>query len=367
MFATAKERLYKTDTQLKRNLRVSYPVGHDEELVLRTEQDWNKDVQASSVSEDGNTWTFQLEADQPFLYFKPALVRNGELYWSVGSNKLVLMEESDRRVSYPSFFSGERGHFSELIEIPSKILDRVHRIRIYFPPGYEENTQASYLAGFMQDGQNLFFPEEAFMGQEWHVDETTDTLSAMSATEGFVFVGIYSEDRMRDYTRPGYEPYAQSLAQEIVPEIQRLVRISHHRRHNSVWGSSLGGVVSFYSVWQHPDVFGYGVCISSTFSHKDNLIERVLHERQRDVAFYLDSGWPGDNYEVTLGMAMALESRGWRYGHNLFHQVFPNAEHDERAWGMRLHLPLQFLSGAVARASRLRTPVLGDDPWNLRQ
>lgn len=64
-----------------------------------------------------------------------------------------------------------------------------------------------------------------------------------------------------------------------------------------MWGSSLGGVVSFYSVWQHPDIFGAAVCMSSTFSHKDNLIDRVLSEPVRDVAFYLDSGWPGDNFE----------------------------------------------------------------------
>jgi hypothetical protein len=34
------------------------------------------------------------------------------------------------------------------------------------------------------------------------------------------------------------------------------------------------------------------------------------------------------------------------------------AEHDEAAWGMRLHLPMQLLNGAVARASRTHTPVL---------
>jgi hypothetical protein len=60
---------------------------------------------------------------------------------------------------------------------------------------------------------------------------------------------------------------------------------------------------------------------------------------------------------------MSTMSRGWRYGHNLFHLAFPMAEHNEKAWGMRLYLPLQFLNGAVARASRIDTPVLGDDPW----
>ena len=85
-------------------------------------------------------------------------------------------------------------------------------------------------------------------------------------------------------------------------------------------------------------------------------------EPRRDVAFYLDCGWPGDNYEVTMAMAMALVSRGWKYGHNLLHLVFPHAIHNEAAWGMRLHLPMQFLNGAVARAARMGAPILGDKP-----
>jgi len=364
MAIVVKHRLYKTETTMKRTLRVAYPAGRGK-MVLRTEQDWDKEIEPVSVSPDGNTSTFELEADQPFLYFKPCLVQEHEFHWSVGPNKLLLMEEQDTRVLYPCFFSPAQGSFSRLVEVPSRILGRAHRMRIYVPPGYDENTLAYYPVAFMQDGQNLFFPEEAFMGREWQLDETSLTLSAMSAVGDFVFVGIYSEDRMRDYTRPGYEPYARALAEEIVPAAERLLRIGGHRRYRSVWGSSLGGVVSFYSVWQHPEVFGTGVCMSSTFSHQDDLIERVMTEPVRDVGFYLDSGWPGDNYEVTVGMAMALVSRGWRYGHNLFHLAFPLAEHNEASWGMRLHLPLQLLNGAVANASRALVPILGDSPWGV--
>src|SRR5580765_3815941 len=141
MATTTKQRLYKTETKLKRKLRVSYPAGKGR-LVLRTDEDWDKDIEPISVSEDGNTSTFELEADQPFLYFKPCLVREGEVHWAVGANKLLLMEEQDKRISYPCFFSPEQGRFSKMIEIPSRILDRVHKVRVYVPPGYAENTLA---------------------------------------------------------------------------------------------------------------------------------------------------------------------------------------------------------------------------------
>jgi hypothetical protein len=157
----AKQRLYKTSTILKRNLRVAYPAGTGS-LVLRTEQDWDKDIEPVTISEDGSTFTFELEADQPFLYFKPCLISNdGSFTWAIGPNKLVLMEEKDQRIMYPYFFSSEKGRFSQLIEFPSKILERNHKLRVYLPPGYDENTLAFYPVAFMQDGQNLFFPEEA--------------------------------------------------------------------------------------------------------------------------------------------------------------------------------------------------------------
>jgi predicted alpha/beta superfamily hydrolase len=357
-----KEKLYKTSTIQKRTLRLAYPSGKGK-IVLRTENDWDKDVEPVSISEDGNTLTFELSAYQPFLYFKPCLIdEKSEYHWAVGANKLLLMEEKDQRIVYPYFFGSELGRYSDLIEFPSKILDRTHYLRVYLPPGYDENTLSTYAVAFMQDGQNLFFPEEAFLGQTWDVDETSQIMHKMGAMEDVVIVGIRPGDRMKEYTSPGYVDYARSLAEEIVPFAESRLRIGTDRRFRSVWGSSLGGVVSFYTVWQHPDVFGVAVCMSSTFSHKDNLIERVMSEPAPDVAFYLDSGWPEDNYEVTMAMAMALVSRGWKYGFNLFHLCFPHAQHDESSWGMRLHLPMQFINGAVARAARIGARVLGDKP-----
>ena len=111
---------------------------------------------------------------------------------------------------------------------------------------------------------------------------------------------------------------------------------------------------------------GQAVNTSSTFTHKDDLFERVLNEPKRNVGFYLDSGWPGDNYEVTVAMALTLVSRGWRYGRDLIHLCFPRATPDETAWGMRLHLPMQFFTGAVARASRSADGLMNTDAYGVR-
>jgi predicted alpha/beta superfamily hydrolase len=342
--------MYQTQTTLRRQLRVRYPPGEGR-IVLRTELDWDLDVEPVAVSDEGETSTFALEARRPFLYFKPCLrARDGGVRWAVGSNMLVLMTIHGKSDVFPYFEGPATGSFTEVLERDSAILGRKHLLCVYLPPGYRENTLRRYPVLYMQDGKNLFFPEEAFLGREWQVDEALHLLDGTNAVDRAIVVGVYSGDRMSDYTKPGYEAYARSLVQEIKPEVDRRLRVLVSPRDTGVVGSSLGGVVSFFMAWEYPEVFGYAACMSSTFSHRDDLIDRVLAEPRHSSKFYLDSGWPGDNYEVTLAMAMALSQRGYRVREDFLHLVFPLEEHDEQAWGRRLHIPLQLGLSQVTRA-----------------
>lgn len=341
-----------TRAPLRRTLRVVYPPGEGR-IALRTEQDWNHDIEPDTPPDGGHTLTFTVESEKPFLYFKPVLREGKALLWSPGANRLVLMTEPDTRPVYPHFRSAGGGRFAPPIEFDSTRLGRRHRIRVYLPPGYGENTLKRYPVLYMQDGQNLFFPDEAFLGQDWHVDETVGVLDTMSVVDDFIVVGVYSQDRFAEYTKPGYATYGSSLNGEVKPRIDQDFRTMPGPLNTALLGSSLGGVVSFYLAWEWPDVFGRAACLSSTFGYKDDLLDRVLSEEKRDAGFYLDSGWPEDNYEVTVSMAMALVSRGWVFGRDLLHFAFPLAEHDEKAWGLRLHLPMQLFSGVVRHASQM--------------
>ena len=345
--------LYRTGQVLTRELRVRYPVS-DGRVVLRTDLDWERDVDAVSVSDDKTTWTFRLEAKRPFLYFKPCLRVGDDTRWAVGSDALVLMTHTGTRDVYPYFSSPEKGTFSSLIELDSAILGRRHAVRAYLPPGYHENTLKKYPVLFMQDGKNLFFPDEAFLGRDWNVGGSLELLDGMNAIDKVVVVGIHSGDRMAEYTKPGYETYGRSVVEEVIPVAHARLRLIGGLRETAVMGSSLGGVVSFYMAWQFPQVFTAAACMSSTFSHRDDLIERVLAEPKSAAKFYLDSGWPGDNYETTLAMALALQSRGYVVGRDFVHFAFPLQKHEETAWGNRLHLPLQLFWGKVSMAQRGR-------------
>ncbi len=345
--------MYSLHEPRRRRLRVHYP-AHCDQLVLRTELDWDKDILPVAADPNGLFAEFEVETTRPFFYVKPCLKTAAGLVWAVGANLLIVATRDEIGDLYPFFHSPAEGTILDLITLDSRILGRQHSLRVYLPAGYQENTCRSFPVAYMQDGKNLFFPQEAFMGQDWGVDQSLRMLNRMSAIEQMIVVGIYSVDRMSEYTSPGYEPYGRSVVEEVKPLIDARFRTRQSAAATAVMGSSLGGVVSFYMGWQWPEVFGNVGCMSSTFTHKDNLVERVLTESHRNVRFYIDTGWPEDNYEVGLAMAVALAERGYRYGHDFLYLAFPNAGHSEHDWGQRLHIPFQFFASRPALISRFK-------------
>jgi predicted alpha/beta superfamily hydrolase len=325
-------------------IRVHYPLESGR-IVMRTEDDWERDVEPVAQGEGaagGTRWDFNLPLARPYLYFKPVLRRDGEAHWAQGENHLVLRDGRPEVDVYPFFFSDTACTVCALSHLPSKTAPRRHALRVFTPPGYEENTLAAYPVLYMQDGQNLFFPSEAFNGHHWMIDETLRILGAMNLVRRAIVVGIYPQERVTDYTRPGYEEYGRYLVEEVKPWVDARFRTLTGPRQTAVMGSSLGGVVSLHLAWSWPEVFGFAGCLSSTFAWRDDLMERIAAEEKRPLKIYLDSGWPRDNYEVTRAMHHLLLRRGYREGEDLMYLAFPNARHDEQAWSMRAHIPFQF-------------------------
>jgi predicted alpha/beta superfamily hydrolase len=325
-------------------VRVRYPLARGR-IVLRAEPDWTTDLEPLAVSRDGTSFDFEVPADRSHRYCKPVLIGpDGEQRWAVGHDYLLLAS----REILPYFGADERCSECELLEL-ADTGGRRHRFRVFYPPGYQENTLRRYPVLYMQDGQNLFFPDEAFGGRHWRIAETLRLLDAMNAVEQVIVVGIYPQDREIDYTAPGYEAYADFLVSALKPYVDGRYRTLTGAAHTAVMGSSLGGVVSLHLALRHPDVFGAAACLSSTFGWRDDLADRIEHEPKRSIRIYLDSGWPNDNYEATRRMHARLAARGFVPGRDLHYFAFPNALHDEVHWAMRAHLPLQLLFGTGAQ------------------
>jgi len=331
-------------------VRVVYPLNEpdrNERMVLRTDIDWDQDIEPVTPRDPpDHTHEFHIHSNAPYHYFKPMVVRaDGTRYWSKGENYLITADGTGSRSLYPYFHAPERGFISQPLSQRSTIMSREVTVRVYTPPGYGENSLKRYPVLYMHDGRNLFFPEEAFLGQEWRVDETLNFLDAMNLVDKVLVVGIYAGDRMTEYTEPGYHDYGRFITDELIPMIAVNYRSLDGPKYTAVMGSSLGGVVSLYLAWQYPDYFSKAACLSSTFAWRDNLMDRIATEPRRAIAIYLDSGWPRDNYEVTRSMRDLLLERGYRFGTDLHYLAFPGAPHNEPAWATRFHIPFQLLFG----------------------
>jgi predicted alpha/beta superfamily hydrolase len=328
----------------KQTIRVVYPAD-DGRIVLRTEENWDTNV--DPVDQNDGVSKFTIETKRPYFYFKPVLLRDNTAQWSRGENFLAVATSGAPLEVHPYFREDTHCSVCELMPPVASASGREHRFRVFVPPGYHENTLKKYPVLYMHDGQNLFLKEEAFLGNTWRANEVLGMLDRMNAIEEVIVVGICPNERMTEYTLPGYEEYGRFVVETLKPLIDMRYRTLAGPADTAVMGSSLGGVVSFYLGWQWPDVFGKVACLSSTFAYRDDLLERVFAEPKRNLRIYLDSGWPADNYEPTRSMRDRLIWKGYLPGSELFYLAFPEAKHDENAWAARSPIPFQFLFGKL--------------------
>ncbi len=311
-------------------------------LLLRSDADWERDLAPKRVDARRGRFEFELDDGAPYRYFKPVLAGADGTKWARGENSLALRERRGTLEVYPHFAEDASCHVCTAFEVPSSYAERGYDVRVFLPPGYDENSLQRFPVLYMQDGQNLFFPGEAPQGKHWRVSETLALLDRMCLVRQVIVVGVYPRERMREYTAPGYEAYARFLARELKPFVDTQYRTLSAAADTAVMGSSLGGVVSFYAGWEYPNVFGQVGALSATFGFQDDLLARVLAEKRRVLRLYLDSGWPRDNYETTRGMAAALRARGFHEGRDLLYLAYPEGKHEEDSWAARLHVPFQF-------------------------
>ena len=347
----------------KQVIRVIYPTNGGR-IALRTDDDWNFNIEARCIEQKGCVSEFCVQTERPYFYFKPILLGEGSVRWSRGANFLAVATSNAPLDIYPYFLDDTHCSVCGVCELSpfNSAIGGEHRFRVFLPPGYNENTLKRYPVLYMHDGQNLFLKEEAFLGITWRADEVLTVLDQMNAIEEVIVVGIHPNRREREYTLPGYEEYGRFVVETLKPLIDAEYRTLVGPSNAAVMGSSLGGVVSFYLAWQWPDVFGKVACLSSTFTFRDDLLKRVSTERKRKIKIYLDSGWPGDNYEATRSMRDRLIWRGYRPGSELLYLAFPEAKHDENAWAARSPIPFQFLFGKLPIFKK----ITGQSPGEYR-
>lgn len=121
----------------------------------------------------------------------------------------------------------------------------------------------------MHDGQNLFDAKTAPFG-EWNVDETLDSIHAKVIVIGIEHGGDKRIDELTPFKNEKYgggkaDAYLEFVVKTLKPKVDATYRTKSNTKNTAIFGSSLGGLVSFYAALKYPNVFGKVGCFSPSF------------------------------------------------------------------------------------------------------
>jgi predicted alpha/beta superfamily hydrolase len=254
-----------------------------------------------------------------------------------------------------------------LHEFRSRIFRNTRFLRVWLPPGYEEEENAGkyYPILYLNDGQNLFESISAFGGVEWGVDETADRLIREGVIPPLIIVGIdhLGKERMREYSpyrslspkmlRARGRDYPEFLMKEVMPFIESTYRVATSPENTGLGGSSLGALIALYTVISQPGVFGRlliespSLWVASRQSIKDSRPVRIWPERIFLAAGTAEAG----NAERSRSMVddvrelSAIIRRAVLSEKRLRLVIKNGAGHTESAWAERFPEALEFLFG----------------------
>lgn len=171
---------------------------------------------------------------------------------------------------------------TEEIELQSKTFGN-RRIKVYLPGGYDSPSKLNYPVLYLMDGTDYIERAKAILIQQTLVDA--------GKIKPFIMVFLDPKDRMKEYWAS--DDYAEFLATEVVPAIDKQYNTIKNRDGRAILGASLGGVTSVHAALKYPEIFGrVGGQSSSFWIDNERVIDelKTLDARKTSFRFYLDAG-----------------------------------------------------------------------------
>jgi enterochelin esterase-like enzyme len=252
--------------------------------------------------------------------------------------------------------------------VASAYLDETRNVAIWLPPGYEDDQERRYPVIYMSDGENLFDPRIASWGIDWGVDEAIAAGAAAGRIPPAIVVGTWSTARRMQEYSPWHDApsYARFLLDELMPRINREFRTLTGPGNTHAMGSSMGGLLAYYLVLTHPDVFGACGCVSTALPLSPKHMARAAggdveaadptpyitgdigggRTLPPGVRLYFDHGievLDPDYQPLHLQLRAWLSAQGRVEGRDFLFREYEAAAHNEAAWRARLPDQLRWL------------------------
>lgn len=232
--------------------------------------------------------------------------------------------------------------------------DTEKNIFIWVPDNYSKaNKSTKYSVIYMADGQNLF-DEYATQYGNWGVAESAVNMMAQSDNK-CIIVGIDDGDGNRDseltpnlgdvqgdneeFKNGTGKVYSDFVYKTVVPYIEKNYNVYTDSAHNSICGSSSGGIEAFYIGMEHPDKFGTIGALSPAFCIFDeNVWDNYLSKlkfNDNEPFVYIYNG-KGDELETSLApQAKDMENylKKINYPENKIKvEIYDDGCHNETFW-----------------------------------
>ncbi|WP_298541570.1 alpha/beta hydrolase-fold protein [uncultured Aquimarina sp.] len=220
-------------------------------------------------------------------------------------------------------------------------LDRNRQIRIYVPPNYNTSDK-KYPVLYMHDAQNLFDKFTSYSG-EWEVDESLNELAETSGLE-LIVVGIDNgaEKRMNElspwknseFGEAEGEAYMKFIVNQIKPYIDNNYRTLADKSNTAIMGSSMGGLISHYAIYQYPEIFSKTGIFSPSYWYSEEVFTFTRnHQISKETKIFLLIGKKEGHGMVENTEKMYTQILSSNHPKENIHLIVdPEGEHNEAFW-----------------------------------
>lgn len=237
-------------------------------------------------------------------------------------------------------------------------LDRA--VHIYLPDGWDTDGQR-YPVMYMYDGHNLFFDSYATFGKSWGMKEFLDQWD-----KKIIVVGLEcnheGEQRLEEFSpypieEAAYWPEITGsggilmdwLVEELKPYIDANYPTIPFRECTAIGGSSMGGLMSVFTIAKYNRWFSKAACLSSSLEPVQDYVVSEIEAASIDPDTRVFLSWGSNELSAKSAFARAtrrnldisrlLTARGartWPYLHY-------NGRHCEADWAKEVPLFMEYL------------------------
>ena len=222
---------------------------------------------------------------------------------------------------------------------------------VYLPVMYDSEPERRFPVLYMFDGQNVFWDEDATYGKSWGLEKYLDEneipliVAALQCNTGAnnERLAEYSPYRFDDPAFGHFDGKGQETLEwyirEFKPFLDENCRTLPDREHTMIGGSSMGGLMSLYALFQYGEVFSRAAALSpSIWVAPEKLAALVRRARLAPgTVLYMDYGSRemGRHQGMRRGFA-DFGAQIMARGVFLTQRIVPGGTHSEASWERQL-------------------------------